>query len=251
MTDFSYQLYSSRKFGPLDQTLRMVAGAGFTQVEGYGALYADEAAMKPLEKGLKDNGLAMPTGHFGFDMVRDEPKRLLAIAKALGVKGVIVPYIMPDDRPKDAKGWETYGKALAAAGAPLRDAGMFFGYHNHDFEYVATDGGHQPLDLILGADASLALEFDVAWCIRGGKDPMATIANYGSRVRAAHVKDIAPAGQNADQDGWADVGDGTVAWPALMAALRKAGTTYFVAEHDNPSDDRRFATRSIAALRAM
>ncbi len=251
MTDFSYQLYSSRKFGPLDKTLKMVADAGFTQVEGYGALYADDAAMKPLEKGLKDTGLTMPTGHFGFDMVKNEPKRVLAIAKALGVEGVIVPFIMPNDRPKDAKGWEAYGKALAAAGAPVRDAGLFFGYHNHDFEYVAVDGGHLPIDLILGADPSLTLEFDVAWCVRGGKDPMGTIAKYGSRVRAAHIKDIAPVGKNADEDGWSDVGDGTVPWPALMAALRKAGTQYFVIEHDNPSDDGRFATRSIAAVRAM
>jgi sugar phosphate isomerase/epimerase len=251
MTDFSYQLYSSRKFGPLDATLRMVADAGYTQVEGYGGLYADDSALNALEKGLKGTGLAMPTGHFGFDMVAKDAKRTLGLAKTLGLKGVIVPYIMPDDRPKDAKGWSAYGKALAEAGKPYRDAGLFFGYHNHDFEYVAVDGGHLPLDLILGADDSLALEFDVAWCVRGGKDPMATIARYGSRVRAAHVKDIAPAGQNADQDGWADVGDGTMPWPALMAALRRAGTTYFVAEHDNPSDDRRFAARSIAAMRAM
>ena len=34
MTDFSYQLYSSRNFPPLADTLRMVAEVGYTQVEG-------------------------------------------------------------------------------------------------------------------------------------------------------------------------------------------------------------------------
>ena len=36
MTDFSYQLYSSRNFQPLEATLTMVAKAGYTAVEGYG-----------------------------------------------------------------------------------------------------------------------------------------------------------------------------------------------------------------------
>ncbi|MCX7670200.1 MAG: sugar phosphate isomerase/epimerase, partial [Anaerolineae bacterium] len=203
------------------------------------------------ERGLKDNGLAMPTGHFGMDMCRDEPDRVLTIAKTLGLKGVIVPYIMPDARPRDAKGWSAYGAALAAVGAPFRGAGLFFGYHNHDFEYVATDGGHLPIDLILGADDSLVLEFDVAWAVRGKSDPMLTIGKYGARIRAAHVKDIAPAGQNVDEDGWADVGDGIVPWSSLLPALRRAGTQYFVIEHDNPKDHRRFATRSLAAAKSL
>ncbi|MFN0114863.1 MAG: sugar phosphate isomerase/epimerase family protein [Paracoccaceae bacterium] len=251
MTDFSYQLYSSRNHPPLSSTLRMVADAGYTQVEGYGGLYADDAALSGLARGLKDTGLAMPTGHFGFEMVANDAPRVLRIAKTVGLKGVIVPHIAQDDRPSDAKGWSAYGAALARVGAPYRDAGLFFGYHNHDFEYVPTDGGHLPLDLMLAADDSLVLEFDVAWAVRGNRDPMDTIARHGGRIRAAHVKDIAPAGQCEDEDGWSDVGAGTMPWAALMAALKKAGTAYFVVEHDNPSDDRRFATRSINALKAM
>lgn len=250
MTDFSYQLYSSRNFPPLADTLAMLARAGYAQVEGYGALYADASSLGVLEKGLKDNGLAMPTGHFSMDQCRDDADRVLEITRTLNMKGVIVPYIMPDARPTDARGWAAYGKTLVAVGKPFRDAGLFFGYHNHDFEYVATEG-HLPIDLILGADDSLAFEFDVAWAIRGKYDPMTSIARHSGRIRAAHVKDIAPAGENTDEDGWADVGHGTVNWPALLAALRKAGATYFVCEHDNPKDHVRFATRSIAALRAM
>ncbi len=250
MTDFSYQLYSSRNFPPLSDTLSMLAKAGYAQVEGYGALYADASSLGVLEKGLKDNGLTMPTGHFSLDQCRDDPARVLTITKALNMRGVIVPFIMPDARPKDAKGWAAFGKTLATVGKPFRDAGQFFGYHNHDFEYVPTEG-HLPIDLLLGADDSLAFEFDVAWAIRGKSDPLVSIAKYAGRLRAAHVKDIAPAGQNADEDGWADIGHGTVDWPGLIAALRKAGTTYLVAEHDNPKDHVRFATRSIAALKAM
>ncbi len=229
----------------------MVAGLGYTQVEGYGALYADDAAVAGLEKGLKATGLAMPTGHFSLEMCRDTPEKVLEIAKALNMKAVIVPFIAPDQRPRDAAGWTAFGKMLASVGQPFRDAGLKFGYHNHDFEYLATDAGALPIDLILAADPRLMLEFDVAWAVRAGADPLKTIAKYGSRVMAAHVKDIAAAGENADEDGWADVGHGTVDWATILPALRKAGCTYFVKEHDNPKDHHRFASRSIAAARKL
>ena len=41
MTRFSFQLYSARNFPPWAEILKMVAAAGYKQVEGFGALYAD------------------------------------------------------------------------------------------------------------------------------------------------------------------------------------------------------------------
>ena len=91
---------------------------------------------------------------------------------------------------------------------------------------------------------------DVAWVVKGNADPLAWIEAHGDRITTAHVKDIAPLGEKADEDGWADVGDGVMDWTSLMAALRAAGTDLFVAEHDNPSDWRRFASRSIDAFKS-
>ena len=80
---------------------------------------------------------------------------------------------------------------------------------------------------------------DVAWVIRGGADPLKWIADYGQRINAVHVKDIAPAGENADEDGWADVGHGTVDWRGLIKTLKeKTPAKFYVMEHDNPSDYR-------------
>ncbi len=75
--------------------------------------------------------------------------------------------------------------------------------------------------------------------------------NHGSRITAVHVKDIAPSGQNTNEDGWADVGYGTVDWKALTKMLKGTPASYFIMEHDNPSDDERFARRSIATLKAF
>ena len=250
MQPLSYQLYSSRNFPPLPNTLKMLAEIGYAQVEGYGGLYADASALDVLAEGLRNTGLAMPTGHFSLDMVRDQSARVLTIAQVLGVKSIYVPHITPDQRPADSAGWLAFGKDLAEMAKPYWDAGLAVGWHNHDFEVKATPQGDLPLNQIMAADPRLVLELDVAWVVRGGVDPMTLIARHGARITAAHVKDIAPVGQNTDEDGWADVGTGTMDWKSLTAALKAAGCTTFVMEHDNPSDHKRFATRSFAAASA-
>ena len=108
-----------------------------------------------------------------------------------------------------------------------------------------------PQDLIFEGGPDLEWEIDVAWVVRGGADPAAWIHKYASRITAAHLKDIAPAGQNANEDGWADLGEGTVPWKALMADLRRTPCTIFILEHDNPSDHARFARRSLLAAKGL
>ncbi len=248
---FSYQLYSSRNFPPLTDTLKMLADLGYEGVEGYGALYADDVQVADLIANLDQSGLEMPTGHFGLVQLETDPAKVLSIATALGIKRIYCPYILPADRPSVAAGWRAFGARLQAAGAPFRDAGLGFGWHNHDFELVALPDGNVPLDLIFEGGPDLEWEIDVAWVVRGGADPVAWIMKYAERVTAAHVKDIAPEGENAAEDGWADVGHGTVDWKGLMAALRTTPCTHFIMEHDNPSDPARFATRAITAAKGF
>ncbi|WP_299588562.1 sugar phosphate isomerase/epimerase [uncultured Tateyamaria sp.] len=251
MTAFSYQLYSSRNFPPLGDTLTMLAGLGYAQVEGYGALVADPDAVTALEVALKDAGLEMPTSHVGLDMIQSDPAGVAQIAKRLGMRTAIVPYIMPDVRPTDAAGWSAYGAGLESAAKALAAHGVGLGYHNHDFEYATLADGSLPIDHLLRNAPSVVYEFDVAWAVRAGADPMDTVAQHGSRILSVHLKDIAAPGENEDEDGWADVGHGTMDWAALFAAFKAAGTQYFVAEHDNPSDHQRFARRALASAQSF
>ena len=98
MTDFSYQLYSSRNFPPLADTLRMLGRLGYKQVEGYGALFADADKVAELKRNLAAAGLTMPTGHFGLDMVRDRPDEVLKIAEDFDMEAVIVPAVGKERR---------------------------------------------------------------------------------------------------------------------------------------------------------
>ena len=247
----SYQLYSSRKFGPLPKTLRMIADLGLSEVEGFGGHYAASDDPGQLKAELEKAGLVMSSGHFGLDMVENEPDGVREIAAALGVRDVYVPYLDAADRPDDRDGWHAFGARLAEVGKPLQDAGIGFGWHNHDFEFRALDDGSHPIESLLEGGSTLALELDVAWAVRAGEDPFAWIERLGSRICAAHVKDIAPDGTCVDEDGWSDVGHGTLDWTGLVAALEGVGCNHLVLEHDNPSDDRRFAERSICFLKTL
>ncbi len=248
---FSYQLYSSRNFPPVSATLQMLADLGYDGSEGFGGLYADQSALDEMSAGLKATGLKMRSGHFGIEQVEDTPDWAIKIAKTLGMDTVIVPWLHPDQRPKDAAGWHALGARLQKAGAPLRDAGLKFGWHNHDFEFFALPDGTIPQTAMFEGGPDLAWEMDVAWVVRGGADPLKWIADHAHRIVAAHVKDIAPKGENLAEDGWADVGHGTIDWKTIHAALTAIGVDNFVMEHDNPSDHARFTSRALASVKSF
>lgn len=237
----SFQLYTARNFPPLKNTLALVARAGFVEVEGFGGVYDNP---KALRSGLDKNGLTMPTGHFGIEMLEGERGKVIELAKLLGMRQIYAPYVPPEQRPKNAAGYRKLGKRLGAIGEWVRGEGFGFGWHNHDFEFVKLSTGEFPHDLIFDAAPMLDWECDVAWIARGGNNPIPWIKKYGSRITAVHVKDIAPKGQNLDEEGWADLGTGTVKWPAIFKALQNSRAMHYVVEHDNPNDLERFCKRS-------
>ncbi|QOF73800.1 sugar phosphate isomerase/epimerase [Aminobacter sp. SR38] len=246
--DWSFQLYSARNFQPWQNVLKTLGALGYAQVEGFGAVYEEPEAFRAE---LDKNGLAMPSGHFGIDLLEQEFATAAGIARTLGMKLIACPWLEPADRPTDADGWRAFGRRLAAIGAKANDAGFDFAWHNHDFEFAPV-GGVVPQRLILEAAPEVGWEMDVAWVIRGGSDPLHWIEECGPRILAVHVKDIAPQGLATDEDGWSDVGHGTVDWAGLVTALRKnTPAKYFVMEHDNPADFERFASRSIAAAKTF
>lgn len=246
MTELSFQLYSARNVPSLPDFLQTLGSLGYTQVEGFGGLYADASG---LAANLKKNGLSMPTGHFGPAQAADV-STTLKTAETLGIKKIIVPHIGPEGRSEDESKWLELAETLAKHAETYTKEGYGFGWHNHDFEFKPTTSGRTPMEIILETAPAIEWEADVAWIARGKADPAEWFDKYGDRITAVHVKDIAPAGEAIDEDGWADVGQGVLNWDELIKTVQsKTKAQYFVAEHDKPSDAVRFATRSIAAAK--
>lgn len=248
--DISFQLYSARNNDGWAPVLRHLAELGYNQVEGFGGVFENPAAFRGL---LDASGLSMPSAHF-FPLARFQGGLgdTLETARELGIKRLFCP--APDDHMRDnrdADDWITLARSLEDAGKAVNDAGFRFGWHNHDWEFRPLSDGRQAMDLLLQHAPSIEWEIDVAWVARGGEDPVAWIERHANRITTAHIKDLAPAGEALDEDGWADVGLGTINWDPILSALKKAQVDLFVMEHDKPSDVERFAKRSVEGFRKL
>ncbi|MBP0615661.1 sugar phosphate isomerase/epimerase family protein [Jiella mangrovi] len=242
----SFQLYSARNAPPEANVLKTLAEAGFTNVETYRPNYEDATAFR---KALDEAGLTARSGHFDLTLAEENFDRVVELCRTLGIETVVIPYLVPDARPRDEAGWRELGQRLAELSAECNDEGLRLAWHNHDFEFVALPSGIYPIELIL-ADGVL-WEADAAWIVRAGGDPAEWIERFAGRIVTVHVKDIAPEGENLDEDGWADVGTGIVDWDRLWPLSVACGATMMIAEHDNPSDFGRFARVSAAKMRQL
>jgi sugar phosphate isomerase/epimerase len=253
MTDtsrLSIQLYTLRSLGGLDPVLDAVAAAGYRHVELVGAHLDDAAA---TEAGLQARGLSVSGSHVGIAALREKFDATVEATKRLGFTQLFMPSVPPAERDSDAAYWRALGLELGRMAERAEKSGIKLGYHNHNWEMREKGGGKTALDLLFesAGSAPLSWEVDVAWLVRGDADPKALAAKYASRVTAAHVKDIAPTGQNLDQDGWADVGAGVLDWPDLWRACRAAGAEWMVVEHDKPADPAASARNSFSYISAM
>lgn len=243
----SFQLYSARKFPPLDGQLATLAKLGYRNVEPYGGLFQNPADLKAA---LAKYKLRTPTAHIGIERMRSDAEGVAKLAADFGIRVMIVPAVAQEERSKSADGWTKLGKELAGYRELLKKHGIDFAWHNHAFEFEKLADGRYPLDLIFEAAPGLLWEADIGWIKWAGEDPSAWIRKYQDRVIALHIKDLAPKGENAAEDGQADVGHGVIDWKALMPLIKAPGVGYLVMEHDNPSDFERFARRSYETVSA-
>jgi sugar phosphate isomerase/epimerase len=236
----SFQLYSARNFPPIDSVLEGLAAIGYDAVEPYGGNFlADPKGFRAKTEAL---GLAIPTAHVPLAELDKDRGKAVDMAKTLGLETVVIPHVGGADRPTTTDGWKAFGKRLSDHAAYLGKAGLKLAWHNHDFEYARLADGSRPIDHIL-AGGGVLFEPDVAWIARAGSDIATEIAKYGAKVAAFHIKDTAKPGVTKD-DGWTDVGAGTIDWKKLWPTIVKSGATLLIMENDNPSDWRSFATNS-------
>lgn len=246
----SIQLYTLRSLDDIDRILDTVAESGYRYVETVGS-HLDNAAL--VRSKLDARGLKPSSSHVSLAALRDKPEAVLEACHTLGFKDLYMPAVPPEQREMDAAGWRSVGHELADMAHRFHESGIRLGYHNHHWELQPKDGSKTALELIFEAAerSPLAWQVDVAWLVRGGADPKEWIDRYCSRITAAHVKDIAPPGQNEDQDGWADVGSGILNWRDLWRSCRDAGAQWMVVEHDKPADPAQTARASFAFLRTI
>ncbi len=242
--ELGFQLYSARFAPSFEGMLETLAAIGYTHVEPHGGLYADAPALRDA---MQQVGLRARSGHFNLADLEARCPEMLEIATGLGIGLIVVPAIPAEERRKTIAGWRELGSRLERLAGAVAEAGRQLAWHNHDFELVTLEDGSTPLAHLLDSAPSLAWQCDVAWVARAGREPWPLLAEYRERLVSVHLKDIAPAGQCEDEDGWADFDHGTIDWRGHWSAIGGVEPALRVVEHDRPSDPFRFARRAHAA----
>jgi sugar phosphate isomerase/epimerase len=223
MKPIGLQLYTLRRpFGedPIG-TLERIKQVGYDEVEFAAPIDMDFA---PLAARMREIELDCPSVHMGLADITERPDRVLEVAKTLGCRFIVLPFV----EPKEAD-WSAVVAQLDSFARRAGDEGFRVAYHHHHFEFD-NSRGFRPFDILVGeSDPSLLFfELDVFWLKTGGEDPKEMIEQLGSRVKLLHLKDMTADGKMTD------VGAGTLDFPAMIAAGRAAGVEHFFVEHDVP-----------------
>ena len=246
------QLYTLRTLdNAFDDTLAQVAAAGYTAVETVGdhGRTADE-----LRALLDNHGLRVISTHLQLDALRDHTREIIAFNQTLRNNTLVVPYIPTLRGEQRASVYQTMGQLLGNLARRCQAEGMRLLYHNHNWEMAMLDGRLAIDWLFESAGPELGFEPDLAWIAAADIDAPVLLHRYAGRCQRVHVKDLAPKGERPEDavlDGvvMADVGQGTLNWPRVLAAARAAGAEWYIVEHDNPRAPIASVARSLAYLR--
>jgi sugar phosphate isomerase/epimerase len=224
------QLYTVRRLAAVDLpgTLRAVAAAGYRSIEIAGL---PEIVPAELARLLGKEGLRAVASHQGIDRLRAGTTEVADQLAALACPRVIVPWL-PEEERRTADDVRVFAADLNGLARRFADRGIRLGYHNHAFEFAPL--GDTTVWDVLQAELApeIEIELDVYWAAVGGRDPVEEIQNAGNRVRLLHMKDRAPGPEPRD----APAGEGTLDFPAIVAAGRAAGVEWYIAEQDEPRE---------------
>jgi sugar phosphate isomerase/epimerase len=224
------QLYTVRRplADDLPGTLAAVAAAGYRSVElaGLPPLTTDE-----LGRALADAGLRPISSHESMERLRADEAAVVDRAAALGCARIVVPSLPAADTGS-ADAIRRVAAELGGLAARLESRGIRLGYHNHASEFEPRDGGSVWAVLTEALPLGVDLEIDVYWASIGGQDPATLIDAHADRVGLLHMKDRSPGVDPRD----VPVGEGVLAWPAIVAAGQAAGVEWYIVEQDEPED---------------
>ncbi len=244
------QLYTIRDAMAADAlgSLKKLSDLGFKNLEL--ANYSDGKfygyVPKEFKKIVNDLGMDVLSSHTQVEaagITLDNAKKMADDHAELGVKYCVQPWVNEPDR-----NIESYKKMVGdwnEVGKIMKQVGIQFAYHNHNFEFQNIDGIVPYYDIYMKEmDPDLiTMEIDLFWVNKAGQDPVEMFKKYPGRFQLFHMKDM-----HTKQDPFYDVvkddvspvGAGVIDFKTILASKDVAGMKYLFVEDDNQGNGKPF-----------
>jgi sugar phosphate isomerase/epimerase len=228
--EIGLQLYTVRDAlnKDLKGTLEKVSRIGYTWLEaaGFGDRKFYGLAPGEFKKMVHDLGMEVISSHVGF--TPEQSRQVIDAHLELGVDYLVYPWIsMPKKPTRDD--YRRSAELFNRLGEECNRAGLKFGYHNHDFEFVKIEDT-TGYDIFLNqTDPELVcFEADLYWMKFAGVNPEDYFSNYPGRFDLWHVKDM----EDSPERSFAEIGTGVIDFKKMFKLKAVAGMSYFFVEQD-------------------
>jgi sugar phosphate isomerase/epimerase len=126
---------------------------------------------------------------------------------------------------KTIEDWKRNAEEFNKLGKKFKDEGLRLAYHNHDIEFIETEK-QIPYDIILQyTDPELlAIQMDIWWIRKGGRDPLEYITNYPGRFEVCHIKTAEILNNNEEVQ--------NLNYKEVLAKSSVAGFKHFILENE-------------------
>jgi sugar phosphate isomerase/epimerase len=225
------QLYTVRQYaqteGDLKETVAKIAAIGYgcVQISGIGPIPAQAVADICAAQGLD-----IVLTHTAPHRIKDETEAVIAEHKLMGASYIGIGSL-PGYYADGTADYQKFIKEYLPAAKAIKEAGLTFMYHNHDFEFEKRDGNLIIEHLAEGfPPGTMGFTLDTYWVQAGGGSPSAWLRKLAGRVNVIHLKDMAWRGGKPYM---CEIMEGNLDWAEIYKAGTQAGVQYAMVEQDD------------------
>lgn len=227
------QLYSTRE--PMKTLEGFESGIKTLKDIGYSVVQVSgiPLAAKDMKKILDDYGMTAALSHRGYNDFKNNLDEVMEYNATLGLDSCCVG-MAPVELLGTKDGVLRFVEEVNEISDKLAANGFFFGYHNHCAEFAKYDG-KTVMDMFCEETdpKKTKLVVDTFWLQAGGVDPAKFIREHADRAEFIHFKDYIVPSDDLFGRHFAEIGQGNLDWPNIIAACDEAGARIAMVEQDD------------------
>ena len=246
------QLYTVRAFTQtpedIERTRRKIKEIGFNTIQISGFGYIEPQRLADLVRELE---LDVCVTHTPFDRLQNDLDAVIQEHRLIGCDTIGLG-AMPAQYQSSKEGAQQFIADIRPIADHIREEGLTFAYHNHNFEFQRYDG-RLVMDMLIEDTDPDAFHFilDTFWLQMGGVNPPDYIRKVAGRMKVCHFKDFAV---DHMKPIFSEIGLGNLDLKECFRACEDAGVKAIVIEEDecprDPFDCLAVSLRNLKAIAA-